>query len=188
MKYVIVSDIHGSAGAAEKIAECVRRAQPDFLVILGDILYHGPRNPLPGGHNPKQVAAVLNAFKERVIAVRGNCDAEVDQLLLEFPCMSDYALLSDGPRLFFLTHGHLYDNQHLPFSLKAGTVCLSGHTHIWRLEKSGGLIHCNPGSVSLPKSAAPDGTPPPSYAIYNNGHLGVYSLDTGAPLAEEKLS
>ncbi|MDR2521885.1 MAG: phosphodiesterase [Spirochaetaceae bacterium] len=187
MKYVIVSDIHGSAGAAEKIAGHFRQAHADFLIILGDILYHGPRNPLPGGHDPKQVAALLNTFSDQIVAVRGNCDAEVDQLLLDFPCMSDYALLSDGPRLFFLTHGHLYNDNTLPFSLKAGTVCLSGHTHIWQLEKSAGLYHCNPGSVSLPKSATPGDTPPPSYAIYDNGNLGVYSLETGAPLAQERL-
>ena len=183
MKYLIVSDIHGSQAAAERIVALHAAHTPDFLLILGDILYHGPRNPLPGGHNPQKAAALLNTVKDNIIAVRGNCEAEVDQIMLDFPCMNDYALITDGGRRFFLTHGHLYAEGHFPFTLAAGSVALSGHTHIWRLDEKDGIIYCNPGSVSLPKGPSPI----PSYALYDNGSLGVYTLESGAALAEVRL-
>ncbi|MDR2601299.1 MAG: phosphodiesterase [Spirochaetaceae bacterium] len=183
MKYLIASDIHGSASAAEKILSLYKKLNPDFLVLLGDLLYHGPRNPLPGGHGPQQASDYLNFCKDSIIAVRGNCDAEIDQMLLEFPCMNDYALLADGPRTFFLTHGHLYNEASLPFSLNAGSIYLSGHTHVWRLEEKKGIIYCNPGSAALPKGPSPVA----GYAFYDGEKIGVYSLEGGKVLAEMKL-
>jgi putative phosphoesterase len=135
MKYLIASDIHGSAQAAEKIVGLYRSLEPDYLILLGDLLYHGPRNPLPDGHGPRKVVELFNNYKDAIIAVRGNCDAEIDRDLLKFPCSGDYALLADGGRNFFLTHGHLYREDRLPFALKPGAVFLSGHTHVWRLEE-----------------------------------------------------
>jgi putative phosphoesterase len=183
MKCLIVSDIHGSAQAMEKIIGLYRSLNPDRLVLLGDLLYHGPRNPLPNGHGPQRVVELLNACKDAVIAVRGNCDAEIDRELLEFPCADDYALLADGDRTFFLTHGHLFHENNPPSRLKPGDVFLSGHTHVWRLEERNGIVYCNPGSAALPKGPSPVA----SYAFYDNGRLGVYSLETSAPLAERKL-
>jgi putative phosphoesterase len=183
MKYLIASDIHGSAEAAEKIIGLYQSLEPDYLILLGDLLYHGPRNPLPGGHGPQKVAELFNGCKDAVIAVRGNCDAEIDRELLKFPCSGDYVLLADGDRTFFLTHGHLYREDHLPFALKPGAVFLSGHTHVWRLEERNGIVCCNPGSAALPKGPSPIA----AYAFYDNGRLGVYSLETRAPLAERKI-
>ncbi|MDR0540238.1 MAG: phosphodiesterase [Spirochaetaceae bacterium] len=183
MKYIIVSDIHGSGWAAAQITEIMKAEKPDFLLLLGDILYHGPRNPLPGGHDPLKVAAVLNIYKNNIIAVRGNCDAEVDQLLLDFPCMADYAVLADGQYSFFLTHGHLFPGLKPPFSLKPGSVFLSGHTHIKMLKEDKDLIYCNPGSTSLPKGC--DSIP--SYAQYQNGLLSLRRLDNSAILSELQL-
>ncbi|MDR0386965.1 MAG: phosphodiesterase, partial [Treponema sp.] len=155
MKYLIASDIHGSAQAAEKIVGLYQNFNPDYLILLGDLLYHGPRNPLPDGHGPRKVVELLNSCKDAVIAVRGNCDAEIDRELLEFPCSDDYTLLADGDRTFFLTHGHRYHEDYLPFALKPGAVFLSGHTHIWRLEKRNNIVFCNPGSAALPKGPSP---------------------------------
>jgi putative phosphoesterase len=183
MKCLIVSDIHGSAGAAKKIIGLYQNLNPDYLILLGDLLYHDPRNPLPNGHGPQKVVELLNGCKDAVIAVRGNCDAEIDWELLEFPCSGDYVLLADGSQTFFLTHGHLYREDYLPFTLKPGAVFLSGHTHIWRLEERDGIVFCNPGSAAFPKGPSPIA----SYAFYDNGRLGIYSLETKALLAERKL-
>jgi putative phosphoesterase len=183
MKYLIVSDIHGSAQATEKIVGLYQNLNPNYLILLGDLLYHGPRNPLPDGHGPQKVVDLLNACKDAVIAVRGNCDAEIDRELLKFPCSGDYVLLADGTRTFFLTHGHLFREDYPPAVLKPGDVFLSGHTHVWQLEERNGIIYCNPGSTSLPKGPSPTA----SYAVYDDGRLGVYSLETNALLAERKL-
>jgi putative phosphoesterase len=183
MKYLIASDIHGSAQAVEKIIGLYQSLKPGYLILLGDLLYHDPRNPLPDDHDPQKAADLLNSCKDAVIAVRGNCDAEIDRELLEFPCSGDYVLLADGGWNFFLTHGHLYGEDHLPFALKPGAVFLSGHTHVWRLEERNGIICCNPGSAALPKGPSPVA----AYAFYDNGRLGVYSLETSALLAESKL-
>jgi putative phosphoesterase len=183
MKCLIASDIHGSERAAGKIIGLYRDLKPNYLVLLGDLLYHGPRNPLPDGHGPQGVVELLNTCKDVVIAVRGNCDAEIDRELLEFPCSSDYALFVDGGRTFFLTHGHLYHENNPPAGLKPGDVFLSGHTHVWRLEERNGIVYCNPGSAALPRGPSPLA----AYAFYDNGRLGVYSLETGAPLAEREL-
>jgi putative phosphoesterase len=192
MKYVIISDIHGSSVAAQKAAARFEQSGASFLCILGDVLYHGPRNSLPGGHDPNGVVDILNRHRESIIAVRGNCDAEVDQLLLNFPCMSDYALVVDEGRRLFLTHGHVYREGELPYALPPGSVLFSGHTHIWRLEEKDGLICCNPGSVSLPKSQTP-GTPAvPTFAVYESSggkaSITVRRLNDGGIMMEAPLS
>jgi putative phosphoesterase len=143
---------------------------------------------LPGGHDPKGVVEILNKHRDAIIAVRGNCDAEVDQLLLNFPCMSDYALIVDEGRRLFLTHGHVYMEDELPYALPAGSILLSGHTHIWRLEQKAGIIYCNPGSISLPKTQNPAVKPEPTFAIYESigpkATLTVYNLNDNSIVAE----
>jgi putative phosphoesterase len=191
MKYVIISDIHGSSLAAEKAVAHFEKSNAAFLCILGDILYHGPRNRLPGGHDPKGVVEILNRYRDVIIAVRGNCDAEVDQLLLNFPCMSDYALIVDEGRRLFLTHGHVYMEDELPYDLPIGSVLLSGHTHIWRLEEKAGIVYCNPGSTSLPKTLTPGREPVPTFAVYESAGskavITVRGLDDGAIVSELEL-
>ena len=153
MKLVIASDLHGSAFWCGKLLEVIRQEQPDRIVLLGDLLYHGPRNDLPRDYAPKQVIPMLSSLADRILAVRGNCEAEVDQMVLPFPCMADYALLScDGLNLY-LTHGHLHGPEKLP-PLAPGTVFLSGHTHVKLDETHGGIRCLNPGSVSIPKDGS----------------------------------
>ena len=174
MKFLIASDIHGSAYWAERLMAAIEAEQPDRIILLGDLLYHGPRNDLPRDYAPKRVIPLLNDLSKsgRVIAVRGNCEAEVDQMVLEFPCMSDSALVMDSDgRELFCTHGHVFgagmhnsvDNAPV---LPAGSALVYGHTHIKVNEESQkhpGLWLFNPGSVSIPK----DGTH--SYGIYEDG-------------------
>lgn len=172
MKYLIASDIHGSAYWAERLCAAIESEQPDRIVLLGDLLYHGPRNDLPRDYAPKRVIPLLNALADRIIAVRGNCDAEVDQMVLDFPVMADYATLFDETgRELFLTHGHVFGAgmhnsvDHAP-ALPEGSALVYGHTHIKVNEASEaypGLWLFNPGSVSIPK----DGTH--SYGIYEGG-------------------
>jgi putative phosphoesterase len=172
MRIMIISDIHGSAGACEQAMKHFDELAPDLLFVLGDVLYHGPRNPLPGGHNPKKVAELLNRRKDKIVAVRGNCDAEIDQMLLEFPMMGDYALAADGTRRLFLTHGHLWTRETFPWKLPRGSVIFSGHTHIAGIETdSDGITWCNPGSTSLPKADRG-----PTWAWYENGKIDIRDL------------
>ena len=153
MKFVIASDIHGSARWCRALMDLVEREKPDKLILLGDLLYHGPRNDLPEEYAPKQVIPLLSAWAEKIIAVRGNCEAEVDQMVLPFPCMADYAeVLADGKTLY-LTHGHRASPENLP-PLPQGSVFLSGHTHVKRDEVIGGIRCLNPGSVSIPKDGS----------------------------------
>jgi len=153
MKLIIASDIHGSAYWCRKLLELVEREQPDKLILLGDLLYHGPRNDLPRDYAPKAVIPMLSGLKDRIIAVRGNCEAEVDQMVLPFPCMADYAQLLAEGTLFHLTHGHHQSPEALP-PLPEGSVFLSGHTHVKRDEIIGGIRCLNPGSVSIPKDGS----------------------------------
>ena len=164
MKLVIASDIHGSAYWCGRLCELIEQENPDRIVLLGDLLYHGPRNDLPRDYAPKQVIPMLSALKERILAVRGNCEAEVDQMVLPFPCMADYALLDCGGISMYLTHGHHANPDALP-PLPEGSVFLSGHTHV-KLDKIVGGVRClNPGSVSIPK----DGSH--SCLIFENGEF-----------------
>jgi len=171
MKCLIISDIHGSPLNLEKVLGRFEKESFDFLVILGDILYHGPRNPLPNGYDPQKVVRLLNPYKNKIIACRGNCDAEVDQMLLEFPCMSDYSLFMDGKISFFATHGHRYTPDAFPKG-PMKNVFLSGHTHLWVLEQKEDIVICNPGSITLPKENRPA-----TYGVYENHTLSVVDFD-----------
>ena len=151
MKLMIASDIHGSAYYCKQLLEAFQIEQADRLLLLGDILYHGPRNDLPRDYAPKEVLAMLNQRKDRIFCVRGNCDTEVDQMVLEFPILADYCVLPVGDRLIYATHGHNHNLQALP-PLQPGDILLHGHTHIPAWERFGkDNLYLNPGSVSIPK-------------------------------------
>jgi len=151
MKIVFFSDIHGVPSALENALAAADALGYDKIVLLGDLLYHGPRNGVPNFYDPVKVAQILNGLKDRIVAVRGNCDAEVDQMMFEFPMMSDYAILEAGGKKFFLAHGHLW-NERNPPPIGAGEILAHGHTHIAELKAlESGLTIFNPGSVSLPK-------------------------------------
>ena len=150
MKLMIASDIHGSAYYCHKMIEAYKREQADKLLLLGDLLYHGPRNDLPKEYEPKKVIEMLNGIKEDLLCVRGNCDSEVDQMVLEFPIMADYCILYLGGRMIFATHGHKLNQTDKPL-LKKGDILLNGHTHIPKYEDWGDYSYINPGSVSIPK-------------------------------------
>ena len=163
MKLLFASDIHGSRSAMEAVLRQYRLEGADRLVLLGDILYHGPRNPLPLGYDPAEVAAMLNAVSDSILCVQGNCDSQVDQMVLDFPIMADYALLTHGNKLVFVTHGHIHNCDTAP-RLKKGDVLLHGHTHLAVCQDCGDYTYLNPGSVSLPKGEHPN-----SYLIFENG-------------------
>ena len=151
MRILFLSDIHGVPSALEAAFESAATLGYDRIVLLGDLLYHGPRNGVPDLYDPEKVARMLNLRRDRIVAVRGNCDAEVDQMMFEFPMMSDYAVLDAGAETFFLTHGHLWNENRLP-PVGVGTVLAHGHTHIPELKRLDcGLVVFNPGSVALPK-------------------------------------
>ena len=170
MKLIIASDIHGSAFWCRKLMEQIEAENPDKVILLGDLLYHGPRNDLPKDYAPKQVIPMLSAIKERIIAVRGNCEAEVDQMVLPFPCMADYAQLLIDSKTFYLTHGHHASPDNLP-PLEDGSIFLSGHTHVKLDEVRNGIRCLNPGSVSIPK----DGSH--SILICDNGKFAFRILE-----------
>ena len=170
MKLLIASDIHGSAYWCGRLCEEIEKENPDKVILLGDLLYHGPRNDLPRDYAPKKVIPMLSAIKDKIIAVRGNCEAEVDQMVLPFPCLADYAELLVDDKTFYLTHGHHQNPEALP-PLPEGSVFLSGHTHV-KLDKEVGGIRClNPGSVSIPK----DGSH--SFLVYENGDFSFRILE-----------
>ena len=150
MKWMIASDIHGSACYCEKLLAAYAREKADRLILLGDLLYHGPRNDLPRDYAPKRVIAMLNEKKDEILCVRGNCEAEVDQMVLEFPVLADYALLALENKTVFLTHGHVFNENHLP-PLKDGDILLHGHTHVPCRHLHETYAYLNPGSVSIPK-------------------------------------
>lgn len=167
MKLLIASDIHGSAYWCKKLLDTFHKEGADKLVLLGDILYHGPRNPLPDEYAPKEVFEMLNPLADKIIAVRGNCDSEVDQMVLDFNVSSDYAEIWDGGKKITLSHGH----RPVP-PLGNGDVYITGHTHVpLNVVEKEGYLHLNPGSVSLPKeNSAHD------YILYDNGEFVFKSL------------
>lgn len=150
MKWMIASDIHGSAYYCRKMLESFDKEKADRLLLLGDILYHGPRNDLPREYAPKEVIKMLNERKNVIMSVRGNCEAEVDQMVLEFPTMADYAVLDMGKHLIYATHGHIYNEENLP-PLAKGDILLHGHTHVPKCSVHEEYVYLNPGSVSIPK-------------------------------------
>ena len=163
MKWLIASDIHGSALYAERLMAAFERENAQRMLLLGDLLYHGPRNALPEGYDPPRVIALLNERKDRLLCVRGNCEAEVDQMVLRFPVLADYALLPLENRLIFITHGHLYNEEHLP-PLQKGDILLHGHTHVPACREHDDFVYLNHGSVSIPKENSPH-----SYMTLENG-------------------
>ena len=181
MKILFFSDIHGVPATLEKLFSYLPTLQPNRLVLLGDALYHGPRNDLPDGYAPKEVIAQLSELKNEILCVRGNCDTEVDQMVLEFPVLSEQALIFEQGRCFFLSHGHHHSPESLP-PLNPGDVLINGHTHIYKAECVDG-IHClNDGSVSLPK-----GGNPRSYMVYEDGLFTIKELESGKTLLEYAL-
>ena len=176
MKLFIASDIHGSAYWCEKMLKAFEESGADTALLLGDLLYHGPRNDLPEGYAPKKVTAMLCGVSEKLLCVRGNCEAEVDQMVLQFPVMADYAILALNGHTIFATHGHLFDETKLP-PLMEGDALLHGHTHLLKAEKLTAedgrtFFHLNPGSTSLPKGGNPN-----TYAILDEDMFTVYDFD-----------
>ncbi len=180
MKYMFASDIHGSAYYCRKMLESYEKSGADRLILLGDLLYHGPRNDLPEEYAPKAVITMLNARKDEISAVRGNCEAEVDQMVLEFPVMADYALLVLNDLTFFATHGHLYHEEMMP-PLKKGDILIHGHTHLPVAKRCGEQYILNPGSVSIPK-----GGNPASYAILDGTIFRIMDFE-GTVIKELEL-
>lgn len=171
MKIMVASDIHGSAYYCQKMTEAYKNSGAQKLLLLGDILYHGPRNDLPKEYAPKKVIEMLNNISDETLCVRGNCDSEVDQMVLKFNIMAEYAIIYDGERMIFATHGHKFNKDNLP-SLKKGDILLHGHTHIPVNESIDGITVMNPGSVSIPKENSWHG-----YMIIENGTYTWYDFD-----------
>ena len=182
MKWMIASDLHGSAYYCRKMLEAFEREEADRLFLLGDLLYHGPRNDLPREYAPKEGIPLLNGKKEKLLCVRGNCDAEVDQMVLEFPVLADYAVLPVGQRLIYATHGHIYHVKNLP-PLAPGDVLLHGHTHVPAWTEFGqGNLYLNPGSVSIPKENSPH-----SYMTLEGNTMQWKELESSAVFHELTL-
>ena len=182
MKWMIASDLHGSAYYCRKMLEAFEREGADRLFLLGDLLYHGPRNDLPREYAPKEVIPLLNGKKEKLLCVRGNCDAEVDQMVLEFPVLADYAVLPVGQRLIYATHGHIYHVKNLP-PLAPGDVLLHGYTHVPAWTEFGqGNLYLNPGSVSIPKENSPH-----SYMTLEGNTMQWKELESSAVFHELTL-
>ena len=171
MKWMIASDIHGSAYYCRELLAAFAREGANRLMLLGDVLYHGPRNDLPRDYAPKKVIEMLNGIKEKLLCVRGNCDTEVDQMVLDFPVLADYAILCAGERVIYATHGHVYNENKLP-PLQKGDILLHGHTHVPKCVEHEDYLYINPGSVSIPKENSPH-----SYLVLEDGHLIWKSLD-----------
>lgn len=171
MKLMIASDIHGSAHFCSLLMEALKKEQPDRLLLLGDLLYHGPRNNLPKDYAPQKVIEMLNEHSDLILCVRGNCDAEVDQMVLDFPIQSDSCILYTKNRMIFATHGHIFSPQQPP-KLQKGDILLNGHTHIPSWEEYDSFLYVNPGSVSIPKEDSPHG-----YMMLENDCLFWKHLD-----------
>ncbi len=178
MKLLFASDIHGSELYLSRLIERYKEEGADKLILLGDLLYHGPRNNLPEGYNPKAVFKILNELKKDILAVRGNCEAEVDQMVLEFPVLADYATLFVDGKEIMLTHGSTFNPQS-PLPLSSGSIVMYGHTHIPSKTVVDGVYYLNVGSISLPKNNSPR-----SYVVYENGTFYWKSLLDGAVFDE----
>lgn len=167
LKLMFASDLHGSLYYCEKMKELYIKENANKLILLGDLLYHGPRNDLPKDYNPKGVIQLLNELKKNILCVRGNCDSEVDQMVLEFPILADYMIMYLSNRMIFVTHGHIYNEQNLP-QFNAGDIIIHGHTHIQAIETQKDYIYINPGSISLPKQNNTN-----SYMVYENNTFTI---------------
>lgn len=180
MKLLVISDIHGSLFYLKKILNIFEKNSYDKILILGDELYHGPRNPLPKEYNPKEAAELLNRYKNKIIAVRGNCDSEVDQMVLDFPITADYNMILWENKKIFMTHGHIYNiDNSLP--LENGDILIYGHFHIPMIQRKEGKIFLNPGSISLPKGESLN-----SFGVFENGKFYIKDMEENI-LMETKL-
>ncbi len=177
---MFASDIHGSRTATEAVIRQFNLEEADRLILLGDLLYHGPRNDLPEAYEPKAVIALLNGMKDNLLCVRGNCDAEVDQMVLSFPILADYALFDLDGTTAFITHGHLFNLDQLP-PHKNGDLLIHGHTHVLTVQEKDGMTYINPGSAALPKEGNPK-----SYMVYENGVFTIKTLD-GKPILSHRM-
>ena len=181
MKLLIASDIHGDFESAEIVINKFKEEGCDKILFLGDILYHGPRNDLPATYAPKKVISLLNEYKDKIMTVRGNCDTEVDQMVLEFPILADYALLSLDGLTVFATHGH-HHNTETPPPMSHGDILLHGHTHVLKcVEFGNGNTYMNPGSIALPKEGNPR-----TYMVYENKSFTVKDI-AGNIIFEKKF-
>lgn len=171
MKLMFVSDIHGSEPCCRRALELYRAEKADKLILLGDLLYHGPRNDLPEGYDPRGVSALLNEARSHLLCVRGNCDAQVDQMVLDFPILADYMTIYEAGCMWFITHGDIYNKENLP-PLNPGDLLIHGHTHVQAMEPAGKITYLNPGSVSLPKEGNVR-----SYMIYENREFTIKDLE-----------
>lgn len=172
-KWLIASDIHGSAAYCRQLMEHFEAEKADRLILLGDLLYHGPRNDLPKEYDPRQVAATLNRYKDRIWCVRGNCDADIDQAVLDFPILASYAIFRLSQRTIFATHGHLLEGYNTP-RLQPSDILLCGHTHVPACDQLEDCIYLNPGSVSIPKEDSPR-----SFMTLENDHFVWKKLENG---------
>ena len=171
MKYMFASDVHGSAYYCRLMLEKYKEEQAERLVLLGDLLYHGPRNDLPREYAPKEVIAMLNERKNCIYNVRGNCDAQVDQMVLEFPVLAEYGFFEIDGKTIYCSHGHVYNEKNLP-PLKRGDIFLHGHTHVLMAKEVEGITILNPGSVSIPKEGNP-----PTYAVLERGIFTIKTFE-----------
>ena len=177
MKFLIFSDIHGAADSARFIIKKCEEERPDKVLILGDILYHGPRNDVPPCYEPKTVISELSRIKDMIIAVRGNCEAEVDQMVLPFPVMSEEALVFADGNTILMTHGHIWNEKNRP---EGGyTHFFSGHTHLQVLKCESGIVFLNPGSITLPKGGTER-----SYATYIDGKIAIRRMSDSSVILE----
>ena len=171
MKLMFASDIHGSKKYCSIMFEQYKKEGANKLILLGDLLYHGPRNDLPEEYAPKEVIRMLNENKNEILCVRGNCDSEVDQFVLEFPILAEYMMIFEKNRTFFITHGHKYNLQQLP-AITPNDILIHGHTHIQAIEKGEQCTYINPGSLSMPRNGNQN-----SYMIYENGIFTIRNLN-----------
>lgn len=181
MKIIIASDIHGSASWCHKLLQAWKAEGAAKLLLLGDILYHGPRNDLPDAYNPKEVLSMLNPLRDDLLCVRGNCDTEVDQMVLKFPILADYSILFAGDRMIYATHGHTYNPDNPP-PFSKGSILLNGHTHVPACTEMNTFLYINPGSVSIPKENSPH-----SYMIWDENCFNWKDLSTGNSYMEKVL-
>lgn len=171
MKILVLSDIHGSLYYLNKVLNTYEQENFNYILILGDELYHGPRNNLPKDYNPKEVANLLNKYKNKILAIRGNCDSEVDQMLIEYPILSDYTIILLNNRKIFATHGHIYNKNNLP-PLEKNDIFIYGHTHIFEAVKDNDIYFLNPGSISLAKNNNPN-----TYGVLDENSFIIKDLD-----------
>lgn len=181
MKFLIASDIHGSAYYCDLLLKAIATEKADRVLILGDILYHGPRNDLPECYAPKKVIEMLNPLKDKLLCVRGNCDTEVDQMVLDFPILADYSVIPVGDRLIYATHGHNFNENNLP-PISKGDILLNGHTHVSKCVEHSDFIYMNPGSVSIPKEETPH-----SFMTLEKGNFLWKNLETMEIYKEFKI-